>query len=143
MPSPTALRPRQPARTSRLTRWTPLLIAIAIGAVVLPAFWGAFEPAPTVDLEIVNPTRRDIHVSARSQGDRNVVGIGTVAPAQTYRFREVVEHGDTWVFTFSSAGVVGGELRLSRQQLAERDWTLTIPMEVDRELAAAGVSPSH
>ena len=85
MPSPTALRPRQPARTSGLTRWTPLLIAIAIGAVVLPAFWGAFEPAPTVDLEIVNPTRRDIHVSARSQGDRNVVGIGTVAPAQTYR----------------------------------------------------------
>ena len=142
MPSPTALRPRQPARTSGLTRWTPLLIAIAIGAVVLPALWGAFEPAPTVDLEVVNPTSRDIHVSLRRQDDRGVVGIGTVAPDETYQFREVVEHGDAWVVIFSSAGVVGGELSLSRQQLAERAWIITIPMEVDRDLAAAGVSPS-
>ena len=78
----------------------------------------------------------------RSQDDRGVVGIGTVAPDETYQFREVVEHGDAWVVIFSSAGVVGGELSLSRQQLAERDWIITIPMEVDRELAASGVSPS-
>jgi hypothetical protein len=119
-----------------------MLVAVATAAVVFPALWGAFEPAPTIDLEVVNPTRRDIHVSVRSQGDRGVVGIGTVAPDETYQFREVVEHGDAWVVIFSSAGVVGGELSLSRHQLAERDWIITIPMEVDRELAAAGVSPS-
>jgi hypothetical protein len=81
-------------------------------------------------------------VSVRSRDDRGVVGIGTVAPDETYQFREVVEHGDAWVVIFSSAGVVGGDLSLSRQQLDERDWIITIPMEVDRELAASGVKPS-
>lgn len=120
----------------------PALLAIAIGVVVLAALWSPFAAPPTVDIEVVNPTRRDIHVSVRSPGDRSVVGIGTVGRDHTYRFGEVVEHGANWVFTFSSAGIDGGELRLSRQQLAEREWTITIPAEVDRELARAGVPVS-
>jgi hypothetical protein len=120
----------------------PALLAIAIAVVVLAALWSPLAAPSTVDIEVVNPTRRDIHVSVRSPGDRSVVGIGTVGPDHTYRFGEVVEHGPTWVFTFSSAGVDGGELSLSEQQLAEREWTVTIPTEVDRELARAGVPAS-
>jgi hypothetical protein len=142
MPSPTALRPRRPAQTSRLTRRMPALIAIAIAVVVLAALWSPFAAPPTVDIEVVNPTRRDIHVSVQSAGDSSVVGIGTVGPEHTYRFGEVVEHGAQWVFTFSAAGSVGGELSLSRRQLAESGWTITVPAEVDRELARAGVPVS-
>ena len=142
MPSPTALRPGRPAKAGRLTDRAPALIAIAIAVVVLAALWSPFAAPPTVDIEVVNPTRRDIHVSVQSLGDSSVVGIGTVGPDHTYRFGEVVEHGANWVFTFSSAGIAGGELSLSRQELAEREWSITVPAEVDRELARAGVPVS-
>lgn len=142
MPSAVVLQPGRFAPTDRLNRWMPALIVITAGAVVLAALWAPFDTPPTVDLEIVNETRRDIHVSVRGAGERGVVGIGTVGADQTYRFGEVVEHGDRWVVFFSSAGVHGGELNLTRQELADRGWTITVPSEVDRELARADVPVS-
>jgi hypothetical protein len=142
MPSAVVLQPGRPAPTDRLNRWMPALIAITTGALVLAALWGPFDTPPTVDLEIVNGTGRDIHVSVRGPGDHGVVRIGTVGADQTYRFGEVVEHGDTWVVIFSSAGVDGGELSLTRAELDDLGWTVTVPAEVDRELARAGVPES-
>ena len=113
-----------------------------VSALVLLVLWGAFQPPSTVDLEITNSTDRRIHVSVQAPGDRTVLGVGSVAPGESYRFLEVLDQGDHWLVIFESAGVEGGVLHLSHAQLVAADWVIEVPDEVDRRLAADGVGPS-
>jgi hypothetical protein len=137
--SPTVVRPIRSTRRSVLSR---AAVVAVVSAGVLVALWGAFQPPATVDLEITNSANRRIHVSVQAPGDRTVLGVGSVAPGESYRFLEVLDQGDHWLVIFESAGVDGGVLHLSRAQLVAADWVIEVPDEVDRRLAADGVGPS-
>ena len=55
----------------------------------------------------------------------------------------VLEQGDEWIFGFSSGGVEGGSLRVSRAQLAADGWRLEIPDDVTARLQQGSFVPGY
>ncbi len=47
-----------------------------------------------------------------------------------------------WVFRFDAQGKRGGELRLTREQLASDGWRVDIPVEIGQHLAEQGAPPT-
>jgi hypothetical protein len=56
--------------------------------------------------------------------------------------REIIDHGDVWIFRFAGQGHDVGEVRLTRSDLAADDWVLNVPASVAQRLRDAGVSAS-
>jgi hypothetical protein len=136
-------RPRpSPARAPRrVVVIAVVAAAVAVGLVVaaqrlLPS--GATMRRITVN----NPTPFHLEIDAAGTGSARAVTLGPIGRQQEKTFDGVIDQGDEWIFRFASGGTDGGEMRLSRAQLEQDGWKVTVADEVGRRLQAAGVPPS-
>jgi hypothetical protein len=67
----------------------------------------------------------------------------TVGANSTATSDDVLDQGDEWLFSFSSGGVDGGTLRVSRAKLAAGDWRVEIPESVVQRLQTGTYVPAY
>jgi hypothetical protein len=119
-----------------------LVFALAVGlALESFAIRATHLPSFVREITLENPTVYQLEVEV-SDGRSGWLGLGAVAREGTQTFLDVIDQGDTWIFRFAYVGVQGGELRLSREELARSRWRVRVPEAVQARLAAAGLEPS-
>ena len=138
----TVLTPPRP-RSAQLTSVVVVLIGVAVVmAVALPmARLAVGEPTSFRRLTVHNPTPYMINVEVRGADD-GWLDLGSFRREANRMVEELADQGRQWIFRFSYGGVEGGELVLSRDQLAREGWKVTVPTEVSERLRAAGLSGS-
>jgi hypothetical protein len=136
-----ALRPLR----SRRRRDLPLVgvgVAALVGVFLLVASLTS-EPARVDRLTVVNPTAYGVNVSVRSGTDDGRFLLGWAWGNDQMTIPDAADQGDTWIFTFSYAGVDAGEQEMTRAALEHDGWRLEIPSDVAERLAAAGLQPAY
>jgi hypothetical protein len=93
-------------------------------------------------LTIANHSDYAVEVSVTSGGHHGWLVLSGVPKGATREYHDVLDQGDTWVFSFRAQGRDGGELSVSRADLATRNWTMEIPATVIDRLRAGG-APAH
>ncbi len=89
---------------------------------------------------IVNETVYDASVAV-SGDEGGWLGLTTVTAQDTREVREVIDQGETWTFRFSYGRHDPVELRVSRDELADSDWVVEVPVEFEENLRDEGVPP--
>ena len=141
MSPPTAVRPSRPEQAaSLLRRIRPLdaLIAVLIVAMVLPLSRIAFQPSFIEGIAFENPNVYDLTIQV-NDGGTGWMAVTTARRNSTTIAQEVYDIGDVWAFRFTAQGEEGGQLRLTRSELAGDGWHLVIPEGVGAQLRAKGV----
>ncbi len=137
---------RTPPRPVPLMR-RPVVIGLLALAAVAVAFGigvgsmtreSALVAAVTVD----NPTPYNLQVDVAAPGGEEVVELGTVPREGSRAFEQVVDQGGQWAFRLTFGGREVGEIVVSRAQLEEAGWRVSVPGDVARALAEAGHPPS-
>ncbi|HEV7534477.1 MAG TPA: hypothetical protein VGP90_02515 [Acidimicrobiia bacterium] len=131
--------------TPRPSRRTALIIVatLAVAAALLAAAQSRTPSGQHIRrVTIVNPTPYHLEVEVRGVDHTHGVMLGALGRQQTRGFDDVFDQGREWIFHFSLGSDDGGELRISREQLAGDHWTVTVPDTVAQRLAAAGLPPS-
>jgi len=131
-----------PARAPRRVAMIAVVAAVAAVALVVVAQKLLPSPAATRRITVNNTTPFHLEIDAAGTGRARAVTLGPIGREQRKTFDGVIDQGDEWIFRFSSGGTDGGEMRVSRAQLQQDGWTLTVGDEVGRRLQAAGVPPS-
>lgn len=134
-------RPSPARAPRRIVVIAVVAAAVAVGLVVavqrlLPS--GATMRRITVN----NPTPFHLEIDVAGTGSTRAVTLGPIGREQEKTFDGVIDQGDQWIFRFASGGDDGGEMRLSRAQLEQNGWKITVADGVGRRLQAAGVPPS-
>ncbi len=140
--NPVLTHPR--SQSSRLGRVGELLMVVALAAGVIFTLIGlGVDDMPTYqDLTVENPVPYIINVDVTSAERDGWLDVGTVRRESRQTFDELADPGDQWVFRFSYGGVDAGELIVSREQLAQAGWKITVPAEAAERLRRAGLRES-
>ena len=139
MSPPTAIRLSRPQQAgSLLRRIRPLdsLIAILIVAMVLPLSRIAFQPTYIESIAFENPNVYDLKIEVSDAGRTGWMAVTTARRDSTTVAQDVYDIGSAWVFRFTAQGQEGGELRVTRSELAGDGWHLRIPEQVGVQLHA-------
>jgi hypothetical protein len=143
MPSDIAtLEPRTPDR-SRLRFqwwWLPLAVGLVFIIATIPRLFA--NPATVDRVNFVNHTEYAMDVEVTGAGHDGWTAAGIAERQRTTSLQDVVDQGKTWIFRFTSQGVSGGELRLTKEDLAHADWKVDIPDSVGTRLAREGATPT-
>jgi hypothetical protein len=131
-----------PARAPR--RLAVIVVAVAVAAVALVAVAQRLLPSPAATRRITvdNTTPFHLEIDAAGTGPARAVTVGPIGREQQKTFDGVIDQGDEWIFRFASGGTDGGEMRISRAELQQDGWKVTVGEDVARRLQAAGVPPS-
>ena len=113
---------------------TGLVYAAAMAATVPALRLPAYVDQITID----NPHAWDVNTDVTDRERDGWVGIGAVDRDTEHTFHSVIDQGDTWIFDFAYAGE-HAELRVSRHQLEQDDWRVTVPDELIDRLRSANV----
>jgi hypothetical protein len=135
--------PRPPDVRSR----RPVILVGIAALLVAGALFGLVQrlvPSKSfVDrVTVINPTPYELNVEAGGAGEETGVLLGTVPREQTKSFEDVLDQGEVWTFRFSAADRPGGEITVTRDDLARGQWKLTVPGAVADRLGAAGAAPA-
>lgn len=94
-------------------------------------------------LTVANQTSYDLEVRVSKEGSAEWLLLGRAPRGRSIVAEQVEDLGEVWVFAFDFPGPVrGGQVRLTRDELAARGWRVRVPDEVERRLRAQGVRPS-
>jgi hypothetical protein len=135
MTTRTAALPRS-LRRGDVAGIAAIVLLWAIGMAALAPALRA--PAHVERLTVDNPTEWRVNVDVSDEEAGGWVGLGSVDRGHRYTFAGVLDQGETWIFTFRYAGQ-HAELRLSRHQLEQAGWQVTVPADLARRLQAAAV----
>jgi hypothetical protein len=139
--SPVLTRPPQASRTRPGRDIIALLVGgIAAVGIILGVLAAVEGPAYVDRLSIENATPYALEVEVAGADRDSWLTLGPVSPGERRSFSDVVDKGERWVARVSSAGVDGGEVATSRNDLERGGWVLTIPDEVTSRLAERGVA---
>jgi hypothetical protein len=141
MSPPTAVHPSRPQQAgSLLRRIRPLdaLIAALVMAMILPLSRIALQPNYIETISFENPNVYDLGVEVSDAGRTGWMAVTTARRNTATIAEDVYDIGDVWVFRFTAQGKEGGELRLTRSDLAGDGWRLRIPEQVGAQLHAKG-----
>jgi hypothetical protein len=117
---------------------------IVVGALLCAAMAYALRDPDVVSrVTVDNPSELNVNVSVRSSDDASRLILATVPPTTAARNLDVLDQGDDWIFSFSSGGVDGGSVRLSRAKLAADGWRVVVPDSVIRRLQSASFIPAY
>lgn len=144
MSPPTAVRPSQPQQAGSLLRQlrpVHLIGALAALALVVLVMRLFTETSYIERIAFENPTAYDLSIEAGGPDRGGWLAIATARRESTTVAEEVLDIGDEWVFRFSAQGESGGEVRLTRAQLASDDWRVCIPERVGQQLQAVAAPP--
>jgi hypothetical protein len=135
--------PRSPsAPASRRT----VLIAVAVAAAALGLLFAAQQLLPSTAsvrrITVANRTPYHLEIDATGTGRAHAITVGAIGREQEKTFDDVIDQGREWIFRFASGGIGGGEMRVSRAQLDQEGWKITVADDVARRLQSAGVPPS-
>lgn len=132
------------SRSSRLARVGELLIVLAILAgVIFVLNRLSLDETPTYrSVTVENPTSFIINIEVTSAQRDGWFDVGSVRRENRETFEQTPDPGDQWVFRFSYGGVDAGELTVSRDQLAQDGWRITVPAEAAALLREAGLAES-
>jgi hypothetical protein len=141
MTQATMARPHAPRRTFPPL---PLIAIVVVGALLCFAMTFALrDPSFVPRVTVENPSRFDVNVSVRPEGDSARLILATVAPTASATNLDVLDQGDEWMFSFSSGGIDGGTLRVSRAKLAADGWRVEIPDSVIERLQSGTFAPAY
>jgi hypothetical protein len=141
MTQATMARPLSPRRT-----FPPVsVIALVIAGVLLCAAmaYALRDPEVVSSVTVENPGQLDVNVSVRSANDEGQLILATVPPTTSATNLDVLDMGDEWIFSFSSGGVDGGTMRVSRAELAADGWRIVVPESVIQRLASGAFVPAY
>ena len=135
---------QRPPESSRTARAGALLVALALGAGVIFVLsrLGLGETPSSRSVTVENPSPYIINVAVTGAERDGWIDFGSVRRENRETFEQTPDPGDEWVFRFSYAGVDAGELVVSRDQLAQDGWKITVPPESTEQLRQAGVPES-
>ena len=140
--SPVATRPR-PAPSQSRRNLDAALIAAAVAVLALVVVMPATRLPSFVDgVTIVNPHPWIVNVDVTRGGRDGTVGVGAVGAERTQNVSAVIDQGETWIFKVTYGGADAGELVVSRAELEEAGWRVTVPDEFAARMRAAGMEPA-
>lgn len=135
----------------RRRRWsTPEAQRIALAAVTILGslallaaldLWVFRDPPFVPRLSIRNPTEYDIHVAVAPQSGDELVLVGTAVQHCTTTFELVIDQGPVWQLQLRVQGLEAQPITVTRDELREHDWTVTVPDSTRIELVRAGAPP--
>lgn len=137
-------RPRPQPVPQAKRRDELLYIAVALAVVGLVTLIApALELPPVVpELTVENPHQWNVSVTV-TDADRDAsLAVGALARETTQTFLTTVDQGELWIFSFRYGAVDGGVLELSRAELEEAGWEITVPDEFAARMRTAGFAPS-
>jgi hypothetical protein len=141
MTQATMARPHVPRRTFPSLA---IIVLVIVGALLCAAMAYALrDPEVVSRVTVDNPSTVDVNVSVRPSGDESRLILATVSPNSSARNLDVLDQGDNWIFSFSSGGVDGGSVRMSREQLAADDWRVVVPESVIQRLQSGTYVPAY
>lgn len=141
MTQATMARPHVPRRT-----FPPIsmIVLTALGVVLCAGMIYALRAPDLVSrVTVENPSALDVNVSVRPSVHGARLLLATVPSHGTATNLDVLDQGDEWVFSFSSGGVDGGVLRVSRAKLAADRWRVEIPRSVIDRLQSGTFVPAY
>ncbi len=130
-----------PPGLRRLLRSDVVVGVVAAVVVLVAAIVLLDEPDRVARLTITNRSEYEVDVSVASAGHRSWLLLPGVAVNGTSEYHDVLDQGRTWVFAFRAQGHEGGEVSMSRSDLARSNWTIEIPAAVIDRLRTAGAPP--
>jgi hypothetical protein len=119
-----------------------LFIAAIAAAIVIAAEVAPASPRFVRAVTISNPSPFLVETQVARPDRTGWLALGAVDPGRRQAFGEVFDLGETWVFRFSYAGVVGAEFTERRSALAAGDWRIDVPADAVATFQAAGLHPS-
>jgi hypothetical protein len=119
---------RRDARTRTGLVMTVLAVAVAAAAFQVNTW---LAPPAHVSVTFVNDTAYDVHVD----------GIGWAMAGDRTSYDEVLDRGGSWSFELDYAGVDAGTVELTRSQIADDQWEVTIPASAEKVLRDRGLTP--
>ncbi len=122
------------------------IVAWALGVVAVLGLFAALNqlvqgPDFVDRVRIVNPTTFEFDAQVTNGARDGWVPIEHTEARATTNVEDVVDMGSTWIFRFSRAGEVAGEVRVSRADLEHSGWRVTIPDKLGDVLSNAGDQP--
>ena len=141
MTQTTMTRPHAPRRT-----FPPIsVIALVVVGVLLCAAmaYALRDPDTVPSVTVDNPSELDVNVSVHPADDDARLILATVPPTSSATNLDVLDQGDEWIFTFSSGGIEGGTLRVSRAKLAADGWRVSVPESVIQRLQSGTFVPAY
>jgi hypothetical protein len=141
MTQATMARPHVPRRTFPPFSVVALVI---VGALLCAAMAYALRDPDLVSrVTIENPSALDINVRVQPSNDGESLILASVPPTTSADTLDVIDQGDEWIFSFSSGGVDGGTVRVSRAKLAADGWRVVIPQSVIHRLQTGTFVPAY
>jgi len=127
--------PLPPTERRPVVEWVALLVVI--GLLVVTMVQLVRGPRFVARVSVTNPSNLQIDVDVTGEQRDGWLSVAIARPNGSVTTRAVVDQGGTWVFRFRSGGHEGGELRVSRDQLARARFTIAVPERVTSRLAQA------
>ena len=141
MTQATMARPHVPRRTFPPL---PLIALVVVGALLCAAMAYALRDPDVVSrVTVENPSDIGVNVSVHPTNDSSQLILASVPPTTSATNLDVLDQGDEWIFTFSSGGVEGGTLRVSRAKLAADGWRVSVPESVIQRLQSGTFVPAY
>lgn len=139
--SPTLTRSPAPlARAGPARRLIPAIAALV--AVYVLLFQTLRMPQVVPRLSIVNPHDWRANVEVAGAGNAGWMPLLGVDRQGIRDLQQVYDHGTTWRFRFTYGNVDGGELRMTRAELAAANWRVQVPEQFAQRMRQAGIAPS-
>jgi hypothetical protein len=127
-----------------LTKTDPLLRGVLIASLAIVAIGMLLLARSAVGGGVDHVTVRVDNQSALAVQVDTVdvagaaVGLGTAAPKTHTTFQEIPDIGRRWTFVVTYGGRQVHRVAMTRAELADRDWTVSIPATATDELEEAG-----
>jgi hypothetical protein len=118
----------EPVRNLRRVAAPVALVVPLVAAFVLLMQLVA-GPATVDRIAIRNRSDLELEVSIHPGGDPSSLPLAAIEARSTTTVDDVLDQGDKWVFRGEHAGQRVGDLRLSRRDLENRGWQVTIPAD--------------
>jgi hypothetical protein len=110
--------------------WRGVIAAVAVGLAVLVAFVAVDglvrDPATINRVTIRNESDDLVDVSVKGE-DGSLLPVALVEPGRHAVAHDVVDQGHRWTFVVRVADTTVDTQRLTRTQLEQSGWTVTIP----------------
>lgn len=130
MSPPTATAYRDVDRGRRALLGSDWFAAVAAAVVAIALGWLLIDEPARVDLEVVNPTGREVGIEVREDGDSSWRRVATLDPESERTVRDLLDRGETWTFRFEEWGRPLSQIDVERAALAATGWRLQIPAPV-------------
>ena len=132
-----------PSTRPSLARAGLLAGIAAVGLLVLLLLLEASsDPRRVAKLTVTNPSPYQVNLEISDAREERWLDLGAVGREKSRTIEELPDLGDGWVFRFSSGGVDGGRLEVTRATLRDAGWKITVPPGVAERFEAAGLTPS-